>query len=50
MPFPITKERAEAWLACMQQTLEEVVPSNEMRAILLDRLKGPAYFFVNKES
>lgn len=46
-PFPITKERADAWLACMESTLEEVVPSKEVRAILLDRLKGPAYFFVN---
>ncbi len=48
-PFPITRERADAWLECMQRTLEEVVPSNEVRAIILDRLKGPAYFFVNKE-
>ncbi|MEW9701304.1 globin [Paenibacillus sp. SI8] len=48
-PFPITRERAEAWLACMQSTLEEVVPSNELRLVILDRLKGPAYFFVNKE-
>ncbi|CAN7624787.1 globin [Paenibacillus sp. LjRoot56] len=49
-PFPITRERADAWLACMQRALEEVVPSNEVRAIILDRLKGPAYFFVNKEA
>lgn len=48
-PFPITRDRADAWLACMQRTLEEVVPSNEVRSIILDRLKGPAYFFVNKE-
>lgn len=46
-PFPITTERAEAWLGCMQNALEEVVPSAEVRAIILDRLKGPAYFFVN---
>ncbi|MFD0698174.1 globin [Paenibacillus sp. GCM10027628] len=48
-PFPITKNRAEAWLDCMQRTLEEVISSKEVRAIILDRLKGPAYFFVNKE-
>ncbi|MCS7460531.1 globin [Paenibacillus doosanensis] len=49
MPFPITRARAEAWLSCMQSTLEEVVPSPEMRAVILNRLKGPAYFFVNQE-
>ncbi|CAN7259104.1 globin [Paenibacillus sp. LjRoot153] len=49
-PFPITRERADAWLTCMQRALEEVVPSNGVRAIILDRLKGPAYFFVNKEA
>lgn len=48
-PFPITKSRAEAWLECMQKTLEEVVPSEEVRLIILDRLKGPANFFINKE-
>ena len=49
LPFPITKDRADAWLECMQRTLEEVVPSDEVRSIILDRLKGPAYFFVNTE-
>ncbi|NEW05893.1 globin [Paenibacillus sp. SYP-B3998] len=48
-PFPITRARADAWLACMEKTLEEVVPTEEVRFIILDRLKGPAYFFVNKE-
>ncbi|OAS13448.1 globin [Paenibacillus oryzisoli] len=48
-PFPITRDHADAWLACMQSALEEVVPSNEVRAIIIDRLKGPAYFFVNTE-
>jgi len=48
-PFPITPERAEAWLACMRSTLEEVIPSVETRAMLLERLKGPAYFFINTE-
>jgi len=46
-PFPITVKHAEAWLECMNKALEEVVPSKEIRAIILDRLKGPAYFFVN---
>ncbi|MDD9265562.1 globin [Paenibacillus sp. GCM10023248] len=49
MPFPITPSRAEAWLDCMRITLEEVVPSKETRAIILERLKGPAFFFVNTD-
>src|SRR4051794_37044328 len=28
-PFPVTRDRADAWLACMQNALEEVVPSHE---------------------
>ncbi|MFC5452106.1 globin domain-containing protein [Paenibacillus aestuarii] len=48
-PFPITVKHAEAWLDCMQRALEEVVSSKEMRTIILERLKGPAYFFVNKQ-
>jgi hemoglobin len=47
-PFPITQSRADAWLDCMRSTLEEVVPSEEVRQIILERLKGPANFFVNK--
>jgi hemoglobin len=48
-PFPITKSRADAWLECMQKTLEEVVESEEVRVIILTRLRGPANFFINKE-
>jgi hemoglobin len=47
LPFPITPERAEAWLGCMREALEEVVPSEEIRHVILERLKGPAHFFVN---
>lgn len=50
LPFPITKERADAWLDCMRRALEEVIPSPELQAVILERLKGPAYFFVNTES
>lgn len=49
LPFPITPKRAEAWLECMRQTLEEVIPSEELRAVILERLRGPAAFFVNTE-
>lgn len=47
LPFPITPQRAEAWLDCMQRTLDEVIPSEEIRTVILERLKGPAHFFVN---
>lgn len=49
LPFPITPSRAEAWLECMEKTLEEVIPSEELRSILLNRLSGPAHFFINTE-
>ncbi|KIL42247.1 globin [Gordoniibacillus kamchatkensis] len=47
MPFPVTPKRAEAWLGCMRRALEEVIPSQEMREVILERLSGPAHFFVN---
>lgn len=47
MPFPVTPSRAEAWLDCMRRALEEVVPSEEIRTVMLDRLSGPAHFFIN---
>jgi hemoglobin len=47
LPFPVTPKRAEAWLDCMRRALEEVIPSEEMREVILERLRGPAHFFVN---
>lgn len=47
LPFPITDERAEAWLDCMSQALEEIGMVPELRLAVLERLKGPAYHFVN---
>ncbi|WP_144854980.1 hypothetical protein [Paenibacillus cremeus] len=44
-----TPSRAEAWLDCMNQALEEVIPSVELRSIILKRLSGPARFFVNTQ-
>lgn len=49
LPFPITPSRAEAWLDCMKRALEEVIPSDELRSIILSRLSGPAHFFINTE-
>lgn len=47
LPFPITRERADAWLDCMRRALEEVGLAPELRAVMLERLSGPAYHFVN---
>lgn len=48
MPFPITPERANAWLGCMNEALEQEVKDPELRKIIIERLKGPAYHFVNQ--
>ncbi|MCY9660811.1 globin [Paenibacillus chondroitinus] len=47
MPFPITVERADAWLGCMAGAMEEVGLPQDLREFLLQRLKGSAYHFVN---
>ncbi|MZQ84534.1 globin [Paenibacillus sp. 5J-6] len=47
MAFPITVERADAWLSCMAEAMEEVGLPQELREFLLQRLKGSAYHFVN---
>jgi len=47
LPFPITKERADAWLDCMRRALTETSLPEELQALMLERLSGPAYHFVN---
>lgn len=47
MPFPITPERAEAWLSCMKRALAEVGLDQQLQDAVLERLKGPAHHFVN---
>lgn len=47
LPFPITPERAEAWLDCMRRALEEIALEPELREFVLQRLSGPAHHFVN---
>ncbi|TXK84773.1 globin [Paenibacillus sp. N3.4] len=47
MPFPITMERANAWLDCMKEAMIEVGLADDLRDFLLERLKGSAYHFVN---
>lgn len=47
MAFPVTAERAEAWLGCMRRALEETGMEPELQKAVLERLKGPAYHFIN---
>ncbi|MNW31235.1 Group 2 truncated hemoglobin YjbI [compost metagenome] len=47
LPFPVTEERAEAWLSCMAEALTEVGVEGELHSFIIKRLSGPAYHFVN---
>jgi hemoglobin len=49
LPFPITPERAEAWLSCMKRALAEVGLDQQLQSAVLERLKGPAHHFVNTD-
>jgi len=47
MPFPITKQHAEAWLDCMRRSLAETALPEELQQHVLERLSGPAHHFIN---
>ncbi|MGG1517528.1 globin [Paenibacillus oryzisoli] len=47
MPFPITRERAAAWLGCMSEAMDEIGMPDDLKLFLLERLQGPAYHFIN---
>jgi len=47
LPFPITRERADAWLDCMSRALAETAIPAELQELMLTRLSGPAYHFIN---
>jgi len=47
MPFPITNTHAAAWLNCMQQAMQDIELPDPLIEVLIERLKGPAYHFVN---
>ncbi|NBI28915.1 globin domain-containing protein [Chengkuizengella marina] len=47
LPFEITRERADAWLGCMKKALSTIELDKQLQAILLERLSGPAYHFIN---
>ncbi|GAS85707.1 globin domain-containing protein [Paenibacillus amylolyticus] len=47
MHFEVTVERAEAWLACMNQALTQIGVEEPLHSFILQRLSGPAHHFVN---
>ena len=49
MPFPITPQRANAWLGCMGAALEEIGLDETLRRVVLERLQAPAHHFINTE-
>jgi len=49
LPFPITRQRADAWLECMGQALTEIGLEERLRQLVLERLTITAYHFINQE-
>lgn len=49
LPFPITPDRAEAWLSCMARALAETDIPEQLQSVVLERLSGPAHHFINTE-
>jgi hemoglobin len=47
MPFSITPKRAEAWLSCMAAALKQLGIEPVLQQVILERLSGPAFHFVN---
>ncbi|MBG9734721.1 globin [Paenibacillus alvei] len=47
LPFPVTRERADAWLGCMREALHEINMEPGLATMVIDRLSGPAYHFIN---
>ncbi|WP_349410275.1 globin [Pseudalkalibacillus sp. SCS-8] len=47
LPFPITKTRAEAWLSCMKEAMEEVDLESPYKEQIISRLTMTAYHMVN---
>ncbi len=47
LPFPVTPERADAWLGCMREALQEIGIEGELQQAIIVRLTGPAHHFVN---
>ncbi|WP_301107789.1 globin [Sporosarcina sp.] len=48
MPFPITPTRAKAWLACMEEAMDEVGLEGPLRNVYYQRLVLTANHMVNR--
>ncbi|WP_100330594.1 globin domain-containing protein [Bacillus xiapuensis] len=48
MPFPITPKRADAWLLCMRQAMDETGVTGELRGFIYHRLELTARHMVNQ--
>lgn len=49
MSVPIDRRNADAWLSCMAEALAETGVKEELARTVLERLRGPAYHFINQE-
>lgn len=49
-PFPITPERAEAWLSCMEQAMDDVGLEGPFREQYFKRLVLTAHHMINTPS
>ncbi|PWK13443.1 globin [Tumebacillus permanentifrigoris] len=50
MPFEITPTRAQAWLSCMTEALDEIGLDGPVRDFVYDRLTQTAYHMVNRSN
>lgn len=48
LPFPITQERAQAWLQCMNEALDEVGIQGLVREQIWSRLVLTAHHMINQ--
>lgn len=48
-PFPITPERAQAWLECMSEAMDEVELTGKFRETFYQRLVLTAHHMVNEQ-
>lgn len=49
IPFPITPSRAQAWLECMSEAMDEVELSGKLRETFYNRLVLTAHHMVNRQ-
>jgi hemoglobin len=49
MPFEITPRRAEAWLRCMREAMDEIGLAGPLREYFYERLVQTAHHMVNTE-